>query len=118
MSKTVPSEFQKLLSKSLPSVFPIDETDQPVIRIWNTESGKELESLQNCQGPFAFSPNGQTLAARNQDGTLQLWDVPPRKPLGLILAWSCVPAGLVLLFAWWRGRRLRAQRLKAPCGTR
>jgi WD40 repeat protein len=105
MRKTVPSEFQKLLSRWMPRVFPIDETDQPVIRIWNTESGKELTSLQKCQGPFAFSPDGQTLAARNQDGTLQLWDVPPRKPLGLIFAWSCVSAGLVLLFNCWGTRR-------------
>ena len=37
---------------------------------------------------LAFSPNGRMLAAGNDDGTIPLWDVRTRRPLGELL-----PAG-------------------------
>jgi WD40 repeat protein len=104
--KHSPHWLRQWLAKWVPGVDPGKAQVTHTIRWWDLASRSELPFLSGCFGDFAFSPDGQTLAARNQDGTLQLWDVPPRKPLGLILAWSCVSAGLVLLLAWRRGRRL------------
>jgi WD40 repeat protein len=81
--------------------------DKPIerIRCWDSATGKEYPSLPGGGFESVFSPDSRQLAVPSENGTIKLWDLPPRKPLGLILAWSCVPAGLVLLFAWWRGRQ-------------
>jgi WD40 repeat protein len=84
---------------------PTDE-EESWIRCWDLITGREYPSLPRCGDDFSFSPGGGTLATLGNDGTVKLWDLPPRKPFGLILAWSSVSAGLVLLLAWRRGRRL------------
>jgi len=48
-------------------------------------SGQETVSLKDCSNPV-FSPDGRTLAVIGADcSSLQLWDLPIRKPIGKIL---------------------------------
>src|SRR5262249_28397114 len=50
------------------------------IRLWETATGKEIRQLpQAAAQPFAFSPDGQTLASGDRDGLIHLWDVATGK---------------------------------------
>jgi WD40 repeat protein len=93
------------MAKVLPSLNPPADATESWIRGWDMTTGQEFPLLRGCRTEWAFSPDSRTLLTCCDDGTVKLWDLPPRKPLGLILAWASVPALLVLLFASWRGRR-------------
>src|SRR5262249_54139193 len=56
-----------------------------VARLWDVERPQELACFPDCQQAL-YSPDGKTLATAHRDGTIRLWDVPPRKPLLAILA--------------------------------
>jgi WD40 repeat protein len=71
-----------------------------VARLWDVERRQELACFKDCQQAL-YSPDGKTLATAHRDGTIRLWDVPPRKPLLAIFALS-----LVLWFALLLGVRL------------
>ena len=64
-----------------------------VARLWDVERCKELACFEDCD-QVLYSPDGKTLATAHRDGTVRLWDVPPRKPMLAILGTS-----LVLWFA-------------------
>jgi WD40 repeat protein len=77
-------------------------------------SGEEITVLPNCSSPV-FSPDGRTLAVTSFDGdSLQLWDLPIRKPIGKILSLAGVAAVATLLalggLGWLRRRRCSGQR--------
>jgi WD40 repeat protein len=113
-----PKAMWDWLESNWPTAFAAFDKPIEQIRCWDSGTGKEYPSLPGGGFECVFSPNSRQLAVQCDDGSIKLWDLPPRKPLGLILAWSCLPAVLVLLLGWWRGRRLRDQRPKAPCGAR
>jgi WD40 repeat protein len=75
-------------------------------------SGKELTILRDCSGPV-FSPDGKTLAVSGTDGSLHLWDLPIRKPIGKILGMAVLAAVATLLafngLGWLRRRRSRLE---------
>jgi WD40 repeat protein len=71
-----------------------------VARLWDVERRKELACFPDCRQAL-YSPDGKTLATAHRDGTIRLWDVPPRKPILAILALS-----LVLWFALLVGVQL------------
>ncbi len=64
-----------------------------VARLWDVERCKELACFEDCDRVL-YSPDSKTLATAHKDGTVRLWDVPPRKPMLAILGTS-----LVLWFA-------------------
>jgi WD40 repeat protein len=74
-------------------------------------SGEELAVLRNCSAPM-FSPDGRTLAVHDIDGkTLELFDLPIRKPIGKILGLAALAAVATLLalngLGWLRRRRIK-----------
>ena len=81
-------------------------------------SGEELLVLKNCTSPI-FAPDGKTLAVIGADGTsLQLWDLPIRKPIGKILGLAGLAAVATLLvfqgLGWLRRRRMRLKANVVP----
>jgi WD40 repeat protein len=71
-----------------------------VARLWDVERRQELACFPDCRQAL-YSPDGRTLATAHEDGTIRLWDLPPRKPILSILA-----ASLVLWLALLLGIRL------------
>jgi WD40 repeat protein len=74
-------------------------------------TGEEVGVLKNCCNPV-FSPDGRNLAVTSADGkSLQLWDLPIRKPIGKILGLAALAAVATLLafngLGWLRRRRMR-----------
>jgi len=48
------------------------------VRIWDVESGKELQVLRGGGRPFhavRFSPDGTTLAVGGRDGNVRVWEI-------------------------------------------
>jgi WD40 repeat protein len=99
------SLFWEWLSDHWPSLAQLRPKSNH-LQTWDMATGSELAAIRGTFAHCLISPDSQTMATQTSDGIIALWSLPPRKPLGLILAWSCVPAALALLFAWWRGRRL------------
>ncbi len=106
-SKEKKNLLREWLSKYVPGIQPPARERESWLRCLDLTTGHEYPVLPDCEWSLAFSQDGRMLATISKDGTIKLWDLPPRKPLGLILAWSSVPAALVLLLGWWRGRRAR-----------
>jgi WD40 repeat protein len=101
-----PQWLRNWFAKVIPGMNPPNCTQEDLIRSWDMATGHEYTPLPDgWWGKAAFAPDNRTLATLGDDGRIRFWDLPPRKPLGLILAWSCVPAVLVLLLSWWRWRR-------------
>ncbi len=100
------SAINEYLSGTSPR--PWTSTLSPIARVWDVKSGTELAALPGCAGCL-LSPDGRALATTDMKGTVRLWDVPPRRPLPLILAlttasWAAL-VGLALLLGRWRRSR-------------
>jgi WD40 repeat protein len=57
---------------------------RPTARLWDVETGAELGTFGGST-KVLFSPDSKTLAALQEDGSIQLWDVPPRARIWQIL---------------------------------
>ncbi len=99
--------LEERLAKWVPFVPPPESEFRHGIQCLSLPDCYQFPPLPGCREWSKITRDSRTLASLCDDGTIKLWDLPPRKPLGLILAWSSVPAALVLLFGWWRGRGLR-----------
>ncbi|CAG8461965.1 371_t:CDS:2 [Ambispora gerdemannii] len=56
------------------------------VRIYEFESGKELEVYKGHHGPIhtvSYSPDGEIYATGSEDGTIRLWQTTPGKSYGL-----------------------------------
>jgi WD40 repeat protein len=95
-------------------------SDHMTVRLWDVKSQRRIVSLERSS-PLAFSPDGQTLVTMGETGAIEIWDIPPRKPLG----WFLGLAGLLLMLTlggfWWQARRRKQKAVLAteaiPCGT-
>jgi WD40 repeat protein len=85
-----------------------DEDDEPArLQLWDLSTSRSLAVLDDYGSECLFSADGKTLVAQKDWTTIDVWDLPPRKPVGSIIAWSIAPPLLVLLLAAIRRRRLR-----------
>ncbi len=55
-----------------------------VVTLWDLEHDREIAQLsttpsRSARRPLAFAPGGQTLAVAQQDGSVELWDIPARR---------------------------------------
>ncbi len=95
------------LGRYIPA-FPGTDPRPSVVRVWDVESGKEIETFWDSSLQLS-SANGRTLVTTNIDGTITVWDVPTRKPVILIaclslVLWLSIVTGIQLLqrlIAWW-----------------
>jgi hypothetical protein len=79
------------------------------LELLDTATGRLLLTLPD--GNAAFAPDGQSFAfiSDGRPGTVELWDIPPRKPL----TWFALAAAVLALplagLAWRRSHRLRRE---------
>jgi len=89
------------------------EDQGPCVTLHAFPTGEEICVLKNCTAPV-FSPDSRTLAVAGSDGiSLQLWDLPIRKPIGKILGLATLAAAATLLTFNILGR-FRRRRIKTP----
>ncbi|HEY1378522.1 MAG TPA: hypothetical protein VGF55_17110 [Gemmataceae bacterium] len=83
---------------------------RPTIAIYDLHSGRRLGrvGLVDASALPLLAPDGQTLAVW-QPGSIELWDIPPRKPPAWFAAAAAVLALPLAGLAWWRTRRLRRE---------
>jgi WD40 repeat protein len=90
------------------------------VSLMELPSEKEIIVLKNCSFPV-FSHDGKTLAVTGTGDTLQLWDLPIRKPVGKILGLAGLAAVATLLglngIGWLRRRRMRLNANVVPAPT-
>jgi hypothetical protein len=91
--------------------------DAEALIFFDGRTGQPVGQLRLPARSFPFAVGLRTLATLNADRTaLQLWDVPPRKPLGLFLALAALLAVPIAALTRWRVRRLRRTAPEAtPC---
>jgi WD40 repeat protein len=94
------------------------ETSEYYVVLQTFPSGEKLIVLNDCHSPL-FSPDGKILAVRGSaDGSLQLWDLPIRKPIGKILGLAALAAVATLPafngLGWLRRRRMRLKANVVP----
>jgi WD40 repeat protein len=75
------------------------------VDVLDVATGRRLAQLPEASGVVA-SPDSRTLAV-SRDGRIELWDLPPRKPL----TWLVIAAALLALPLAWLARR-RVRRLR------
>jgi WD40 repeat protein len=73
----------------------------------DTTTGKKVGMIVQKRMPdIQVSPDGKTLALREVGEdieTIQVWDIPPRKPIQWIVGLLAIPtvATLIVLWRWW-----------------
>jgi WD40 repeat protein len=85
------------------------------LRLLDALTGDELGVWEGVGGSSAHgygfcTPDGATFITQGMNGQIQLWDVPPRKPLTWFLALAALLALPPTVLARWRVRNASAKR--------
>jgi hypothetical protein len=85
------------------------------IKLFDAATGRELAALPaSYMERYTFSPDGSLLAVAREDGRIDVWQVPPRRPVLLAAALAGLLAGgALLLRRWWRKRGTARKRAGA-----
>jgi WD40 repeat protein len=97
------SNHKPLLGNWLPEKFnPFPAVrDASVVRVWDTDSHREVPALYHCSDDPWFSPDGHVLATLREDRkAIDLWKVPFRASLWRILGWTVIVWLIVVLVGW------------------
>lgn len=63
---------------------------------------------------FGWFPDGKTFATVRSDGSIQLWDLPPRRPMWVEYGLPALFGLLIVLGGWYCYRSIRSSRLNHP----
>ncbi|WVN88960.1 uncharacterized protein L203_104175 [Cryptococcus depauperatus CBS 7841] len=66
--------------------FVAGSTNDPWVRVYDLDSGKEREVYKGHHGPVlcaSYSPDGELYASGSEDGTIRLWQTTPGRSYGL-----------------------------------
>jgi WD40 repeat protein len=107
--------FTDFVGNYIPAFKPRDEK---VVWLFDVETAKEIGAFVDCFQAL-YSPDGKTLATSHGDGTIKVWDIPPRKPVFQIVGvslvlWLSVIVGLQIwrrLLGWWLSPKLCTKRV-------
>ena len=78
------------------------------VALWDVARGRAMAALP-AKEDFSFSADGKFLAVQPDDSTVQIWDIPPRKPLGWFTAIAGALLAACLTGMWWTHRRTVAR---------
>jgi WD40 repeat protein len=84
-----------------------------MVRLWDVDGVKQIAHFEARRA--LLSPDGKSLATTHENGTIKVWDVPPRKPVfttvaGSLVLWLSVIVAIQLwsrLTGWWFGRKAK-----------
>jgi WD40 repeat protein len=94
------------------------ETHDEELAFLDTRTGKKVASIvREGMGNPKISVDGKTLAVRSfdeDDKFIEIWDIPPRKPLRWVLGVLAIPcvATAITLWKWWKARLISHYFLK------
>ena len=69
------------------SIVLIVAHNDSLVRLWNSDSGKQMVVLKGHQAPVnhaTFSPDGQRILTSSTDGTARLWETETGNPLSVM----------------------------------
>jgi hypothetical protein len=84
----------------------------PILQVVDVESGNIVATFPSSSDMIALSPDGRTAAVLNND-VITVWDLPLRKPGGIVLGLVIVEVGLLVAWTASRQRRIRRIRVAA-----
>jgi WD40 repeat protein len=102
-----PDGVWKWVKDHLLGSFPEPKHPPWCLRLVDLATTRSIASLEgyNDGTSCLVSPDGQTLVARGRGKRLDVWDVPPRQPMGMIAAWSLIPAVVLQVVGRCRNRQ-------------
>jgi hypothetical protein len=73
--------------------------------IFDVTTGLECARVPFDRSHVLFGDDKTLATFSRVNGTIQLWDLPPRRAVHPILAWACLGLALILTGTWWYDRR-------------